>query len=113
LIYHITFRGEWEKALAAGKYKTISLSDEGFIHCSPSEKIIESAEKFFRGKTNLILLSIDENKVIPEIVYEDLYGNNFLFPHIYGELNTDSVVNVSELAINEKDEFILPAELIK
>ncbi len=97
MIYHITNKKEWEKALRENSYSPDSLSKEGFIHCSPAEKLSDTLNNFFKGKNDLLLLSIDESKVLNRIIREDLYGHDFNFPHIYGELNLDSVIKVTEI----------------
>ena len=70
------------------------MKDEGFIHCSPAEKVEGSANNFFRNENDLVLLFIEDNKVNSKIIWEDLYNTNFNFPHIYGDLNLDAVVKV-------------------
>lgn len=108
MIYHIAFKKEYEKALAENSYKPESLEKEGFIHCSPAEKITESANNFFKDQKDLVLICIDESKVDSDIIWEDLYGHNFKFPHIYGELNPDAVIKVAEFLSGSDGKFILP-----
>ena len=108
MIYHITNKEHWNKALAENIYKPDSLNTEGFIHCSPGEKISDSLDRFFKGKIDLILINIDESKVHNEIIWEDLYGHNLKFPHIYGELNIDAVIKVTEIKTDTDGRFIIP-----
>ncbi len=96
-IYHIAEKKDWEKAATTGIYKTSSIDREGFIHCSPLEKIKEVADNFYKEQNDLILLCISCEKVKSQIVWEDLYGSGFNFPHIYGELNLDAVVSTGDL----------------
>lgn len=100
-IYHITGKKEWEDALTAGIYKTPSFDREGFIHCSPLEKIKEVAENFYKNQNELVLLCINANRVNSKIVWEDLYKTGFNFPHVYGELNLDAVVKVVDFRAEE------------
>lgn len=92
IIWHITKREQWEQALLSQVYFSDSLVSEGFIHCSTSQQVLPVANFLFRGQQDLLLLSIDSSKVQPEIRYEDVDGT--AFPHIYGALNTDAVVEV-------------------
>ncbi|MEP7146226.1 MAG: DUF952 domain-containing protein [bacterium] len=108
MIYHIAQRKEWEDSLKNKWYETASLSSEGFIHCSPLEKLEESANNFFRGMNDLVLLCIDEDKVESFIAWEDLYNTNFDFPHIYGKLNLDAVMRVFEIKRNDHGIFTFP-----
>ncbi len=93
-IFHITTREDWNRAQAEGVYRAESLATEGFIHCSTREQVVRTANRFFRAQTGLVLLSIDTDGVAPEIRYENSEGDGELFPHIYGELNTDAVEQV-------------------
>lgn len=105
MIYHIAEREEWENS--ENYYCPLTFNTEGFIHCSTKEKICESANKFFKGKSGILLLSIDENKVTAEIKWEDLYSFNYKFPHIYGKLNKDSVISITEIYSDTNGEFKL------
>lgn len=94
-IWHITKRKQWEQAQIAQVYLSDSLASEGFIHCSTQEQVLPTANFLFRSQQDLVLLGIDSSKVQPEIRYEDVDGTTF--PHIYGALNTDAVVEVLNL----------------
>lgn len=96
IIFHITERHTWEQAQAKGNYRPKLFSEEGFIHCSTAAQVLQVANTRFRGRSDLFLLSIETDRVGPEIRYENLEGGEELFPHIYGQLNTDAVVRVAE-----------------
>ena len=109
LIFHITEAKRWEAANEAGSYQPEMFATEGFIHCSTRDQVITVADARFRGQQGLVLLLIDTDKVKPEIVYENLEGGAQLFPHIYGELNTDAVVEVAPFEPCADGYFKLPA----
>ncbi len=94
MIFHITTEVQWTAALATGSYHVESLESEGFIHCSTQHQLQESANKYFQGQKELLILYINEEKVSAPIIFEDSYGTGQSFPHIYGELNLDAVMNV-------------------
>ncbi|HWS86252.1 MAG TPA: DUF952 domain-containing protein [Pyrinomonadaceae bacterium] len=108
-IFHITGRGEWERARREGVYRTPSLESEGFIHCSRSDQVLRVADSLFRGRTGLVLLEIDAGRVKAEIRYENCEGGQEEFPHIYGALNLDSVVRVLEFEPGEDGSFGMPS----
>ena len=95
IIFHIAKREAWASAQAPRTYQPEMFPVEGFIHCSTRDQVTQVANVRFRGQPGLVLLSIDTNRVIPKIVYENLEGGQQLFPHIYGELNIDAVVHVA------------------
>jgi uncharacterized protein (DUF952 family) len=96
IIFHITTHKRWDSGVAEGSYRPEAFPVDGFIHCSTRDQVIQVANLRFRGQRGLVLLAIDTDKVTAKIVYENLEGGQQLFPHIYGELNLDAVVQVSE-----------------
>lgn len=108
-IFHITKRGEWERAGREGVYRTQTLASEGFIHCSRSEQVIRVANTLFRGQTGLVLLEIDTRQVGAEIRYENCEGGQELFPHIYGAIDLGSVVRVLAFEPGEDGSFAMPS----
>jgi len=114
IIFHIARREAWtnrEDRAAVGFYCPEMFPREGFIHCSTREQVIKVADLRFRGQTGLVLLCIDTDRVAAAIRYENLEGGQELFPHIYGELNTDAVVKVAEFEPGVDGCFALPATL--
>lgn len=110
-ITHIVESEKWEKAKKLGYYKHESLSKEGFIHCSSPQQVLKIANSLYKGQENLLLLLIDERKVKPEIKWEDLYDLKELYPHIYGVLNMDSVINIYEFKPRSDGTFQLPLDI--
>lgn len=111
MILHIIETDIWLKAKHEGIYTPSTLENEGFIHCSTKDQVLEVANFLYKGQENLVLLSIDPTKVKAEIVYEDLYETGKLYPHIYGSLNVDAVANVIPFLPNSDGTFSLPIEL--
>jgi uncharacterized protein (DUF952 family) len=110
-ILHITQRPKWAAAKNLGRYRADTLDAEGFIHCSTAAQVIGSANRFFLGQSDLVILVIDGDRTRSEIRYEGADPHN-LFPHIYGELNIDAVVQAIDLAPAVNDSFQLPPELM-
>lgn len=109
-ILHITQQAEWAAAKNLGAYRGNTLDTEGFIHCSTLKQVVGSANRFFQGQQDLVILVIDEGLVQPEVKYEGDADN--LFPHIYGALNVDAVVRSIDFAAGADGIFSLPTELI-
>lgn len=110
VIFHIAPREAF-----AGKqgpsYSPPAFQTEGFVHCSTAQQVVKVADARFRGQTGLVLLCLDTDKVSAEIRYENLEGGQELFPHIYGEINTDAVVQVVDFEPGTDGCFTLPAGL--
>lgn len=105
-ILHICSRRDWEIARQAGEYTAASLASEGFIHCSTPGQVVKTANRFYRGQTDLVLLIIDAGRVTAEIKYEA--ADTDLFPHIYGPINLDAVVGAREFAPDADGTFQQP-----
>jgi len=110
-IFHITTQADWQEAQRAGDYRADSLSSQGFIHCSTREQILPVAKRYYSGRSDLLLLCIETDRVSAPIRYENLEGGAELFPHIYGALNLDAVVKAAALQPQPDGTFTFPAGL--
>ncbi len=112
-IYHIATSSEWAQAQAAGEYTTSTLgrtlAEEGFIHCSAADQVAGVANMFYQGLPDLLVLVIDTGRVGPEIRLEQLAGSAEPFPHIYGPLNVDAVVETRRFGPGPDGRFSFPA----
>jgi uncharacterized protein (DUF952 family) len=95
-IYHIATATDWERAQGDGAYTTSTrgrtLAEEGFIHGSTADQVAQVANMIYIGLSDLLVLVIDADRVRPEIRFEKVPGWDEPFPHIYGPLNADAVV---------------------
>ncbi|MCE7933709.1 MAG: GNAT family N-acetyltransferase [Chlorobi bacterium CHB2] len=98
-MYHITTAVAWEAAVAAGEYTAPSLQTEGFIHCSLSRQMERSLNKFYGEIPEVLVLRIDPSKLPHRLVYES--ADNDRFPHIYGTIPIDAVVEKIPLKKSE------------
>lgn len=93
-IYHITTTKAWEEALVIQSYLPSDFAKDGFIHCSIERQIAGVLERFYQGQNGLVKLKIEKAKVQRPVLFELAVDLNELFPHIYGPLNLDSVIEV-------------------
>ena len=78
-IYHITSRDAWQAAQYIGAYHGDTLESEGFIHTSTKVQVPRTANRFYRGRAGLILLTIEPSRLSSELRYEAA-GDGDLFP---------------------------------
>ena len=97
MIYHVTSKKQWNEALEKGYFDEPSLAIEGFIHNSTEAQVSGVLEKFYKGKTDLLLMHIDESKLTAELKYELAPSVNELFPHVFGNINLDAVVQITDI----------------
>lgn len=98
-IYHIVTLTEWELQKNNTHYTHPSLLVEGFIHTSTKEQLAATIKRYYANEEKVVVLTIDSSKVQPEIKYELAPSINQLFPHLFGELNLDAVVEVKVLVV--------------
>jgi uncharacterized protein (DUF952 family) len=114
-IYHIATRDDWEQARARGEYTRSTagstLAEEGFIHASQASQVTRTANKFYRDVPGeLLVLVIDTGRLRSELRYEPVPGAELPFPHIYGPLNVDAVVETRPLEAGPDGRFAFAAE---
>lgn len=108
-IYHITPRADWERAQPDGAYRAASLQTEGFIHCSTGAQVMATANRYYTGQPDLLLLEIDPLRTGAELRYEGLPGGE-QFPHLYGALPLAAVMRVLRLEPEADGRFIQAVE---
>ena len=108
IIFHIAENQLWNESRTKQSYRPQMFSVEGFIHCSTPAQVLQVANTRFRGREDLLLLSIDTDRVDDEVRYENLEGGQELFPHIYGELPVAAVVRAVEWLPGDDGNFKLP-----
>ncbi len=113
MILHIVKRSEWEDAARKGSYEPASVGAEGFIHCSTIEQLLDTANRFYRGQKDLIVVCIEERRLNAPLKFEAPSMLNHekrdgLFPHIHGALNLEAVIKVVEFPCADDGTFRLP-----
>ena len=116
-IYHIAHRS----ALSLSReYCPESFARQGFIHFSQRHQIVNVANAFYRGQQNLALLVVEPSRLKAELKYEapahpsaadSASPAGDLFPHLYGPLNLDAIVEVVDFPPNADGLFTLPDSL--
>ncbi len=120
-LVHITSRLAWDEAGRLGQYAPSSLGSQGFIHCSSVDQVLPVAAQFYRGQSGLVLLVVDPRRLISPLKWESSAEGapppgvdaEALFPHIYGPLNLDAVVQVLDFEPDANGVFVLPDVLLQ
>ncbi len=100
MIYHFCPEADWQAASATGEYTAESLATQGFIHCSPLDHVHVPATLLAPGRTDLVVLEIDESALPIAPVWEEgdpPDPDGRLFPHVYGPIPTAAVTKVTAL----------------
>lgn len=108
MLFHITTEAEWQLARAQGAHRA-SLDREGFIHLSTERQWLAVANRLFAGRTDLLLLVIDEARLRPEVRYERVDGDDY--PHLFGALEVDAIIAAHALLVDASGAICAPAAL--
>lgn len=95
IIYHITTDAAWNISRELGEYTTVSLKEEGYIHCSQESQLPDVKQRYFEGRNDLLLLTIDTEKLTSPVIFEWSPTVQNTFPHVYGPINIDAVTEVN------------------
>jgi uncharacterized protein (DUF952 family) len=132
MIYHLVGAAEWD----AGEYRPGSLDVEGFVHLSTGGQLLGTANRFYPGRTDLLVLVVDP-AALPDLRWEPPapgpdgapyggapyggapYGGaphggapDLLFPHSYTPLPAVAVVGAHPFPPGPDGRFtVLPAAL--
>lgn len=111
MIYHMVSADFWNSLSGEDPYEDQNYTQEQCIHCSTSpEQLLKVANQVYKSDPDpFFILSIDEKKLDAELRNE-LTGDES-FPHIYGLLNREAVVDVIPFPRDEDGTFLMPEEL--
>ncbi|MHB1090321.1 MAG: GNAT family N-acetyltransferase [Ilumatobacteraceae bacterium] len=117
-IFHLTTRQVWD--LRPSDYTHPSLETEGFIHCSTLHQLTSVANKYYLNTSEVIVLVIDPERLTSHVRWEaPRYPDgtpaepvHLLYPHIYGEINSDAVIDIVDMARDTSGRYRLPARML-
>jgi uncharacterized protein (DUF952 family) len=115
---HLTPVDVWNGQRDRAEYLPEAFAAEGFIHCTDGEAlVVEVGNRYYtKDPRTFCLLSIDVARVLARTIYEDAAQ---VYPHIYGPLNVDAVIDVRAvirasdgafLAIGDSQPALLPRQ---
>ncbi|MDB5241519.1 MAG: hypothetical protein JWP57_2144 [Spirosoma sp.] len=99
IIYHVVPAETWLVFDGEPTYEADSLRSEGFIHLSEQQQVAGVLDRYYQNVPNLLLLHIDPAKLTHELRYEAA-SNGELFPHVYGPINKDAVIEIEKIVVN-------------
>jgi uncharacterized protein (DUF952 family) len=91
VIFHIATGRDWERATSSRTYTTESMHRQGVIGCFSPAQHAAAANQLFAGRTDLVLLLIDTDRLAPEVRFEGADAHGQPVPRVYGPVNLDAV----------------------
>ncbi len=94
MILHCMKKALWEQRKDLERWGEEEIARAGCVHCSSVAFLWRVAPNFRSIDEPLVLLCIDETKLEAEVRYEDDGNYGRTYPHIYGLVNNDAVIDV-------------------
>ena len=101
VLLHLCGAQEWSRARGRGGIRP-EASGSGvaaqYIHLSTPEQVHLPANRLYAGRTDLVLLRIDAARLSSPVRWEPgvpTDPDGMVFPHLYGELPVQAVINVT------------------
>ena len=105
LIYHIVLPEKWNSLVSSEHYAAESLETEGFIHCSYENQLPGVLKRYYSRVEKVVILTIETEKLKSKLVAETSTGGE-VYPHLYGRLNHNAVVNVEERELQNSSDML-------
>jgi uncharacterized protein (DUF952 family) len=98
VLVHLCAADDWRLAKTRGEHRPDSLGANGFVHLSTPEQVHLPANRLYSGRTDLVLLHIDPERLTAPIRWEPgvpTDPDSMVFPHLYGPLRAEAVISVT------------------
>ena len=106
-IYKICSKSDLQEAKNKGQFVGSKKDlDDGYIHFSGEEQVVETLKKYYLNQKDLILLKVETLK-LDHLIWEQASDGN-MFPHLYSPLELSNVINEFEISLREDGSHVLP-----
>nr|WP_231861362.1 MULTISPECIES: DUF952 domain-containing protein [Frankia] len=126
VICHLVGRTAW--SVGAAGYRPASLGAEGFIHFSTPAQVVATANRFYAGRDDLLLVVVDPERLSAPLRWEPPAppavpaaptastgagepAGGELFPHLYGPIDAGAVAAVVPFPPGSDGTFSVPSTL--
>ncbi len=107
-LYRLVRTSEWKDAAANGFYAGAEHDKaDGFVHLSTGEQVDGTAERYFAGLDDVLLLKLDRDRLHGEVRMEPSTGGA-LFPHLYGSVPLEAVLEADPMPLGPDGHLTVP-----
>ena len=93
LIFHIAHDADIARLADTREYRCASLESEGFIHCCSQQQLPGVTARYYADIDDVHLLIIAVERLPPALILENTVGGDELFPHVYGPIAVDCIID--------------------
>lgn len=105
IVFHVTTEEYLKNHIMENRYHPESLDTKGVIHCSTGTQIEKTANRLFPDEDEVLLLVIDISTLSADVKYEADDETGEKFPHIFGPLNMDAVMDKLNIFTEDSGNF--------
>ncbi len=110
-IYKVLSEPLWKEAVERGKFSGSAVdAQDGYIHFSTAQQVVETVRKHFAGQQDLVLLSVNAEALGSDLKWEASRGGD-LFPHLYAPLPLSAVISAVPLPLDPAGGHRFPSDL--
>ena len=93
-LYHVALRADWESQPADAAYWPEAARNEGFIHASYRDRVVESARLYFPADQAKVIVRIDPRALLEVLV--EVNTPRGPMPHIHGAVPRAAILETYE-----------------
>ncbi|KUG08429.1 DUF952 domain-containing protein [Solirubrum puertoriconensis] len=114
MLYRVAELADWQQAQQTGFFASADLQAEGFIHTSELHQLLETANRYYLGRTDVVLLELDEAAlgaagVVVKREWAESRGQ--YFAHVFGPIPLAAVVRIIVMQPDPDGQFRMPTPL--
>ena len=96
--YKICSRDDWARAKIDGVVPPSAKDKrDGFVHLCEQKQVEATLALHFAGRKDLVLLQVKTSALAPATLRLEASRGGELFPHLYGALGVEAVVEVTDV----------------
>jgi uncharacterized protein (DUF952 family) len=96
MILHVCTEEEWHMYNLMNNYMPAAYQRDGFINCCTYSQLMDVFTRYYKNKTDLLLLQIDEKLLSSPVKWEVSTGGE-KFPHVYGPIDKHSILKTERI----------------
>lgn len=99
-LYHLALAEFWPPEPGQSYERSTvdsTLAEEGYIHLARASQVRHVADRYYRDRDDVLLLTIDPALVDAKIVFEKSPHHDLPFPHLFGPLAPRAVIHTDRI----------------
>lgn len=112
ILFHIVAEKEWQNFSQSESYEGKTLKTDGFLHCCSFDQILHVANNNLKNiGEQLLIICLNTEYLSSELKWVENPNNKMIFPHLYGPINSEAVINTIKFEKDESGNFFISDEL--